>query len=219
MKAYVIGDIHGCYYTLKNVLNSIQTTLEKEDTIVFLGDYFDRGPHNYKVFCLLNSLQYEGVKLVFLRGNHEQMMLDALNERSKEYLWFSNGGEITSEQFLSKPNIIKPFVKEWIQNLPFAYYNDKLDFYCVHAHLPHTSIDDFNKDEKEDCIWRRAQSIVGKRVFHGHTPHKNFVKVSDNDINLDAGCVFGGGLSYAIVTKNFYGITIVPTDERDKVNF
>ena len=216
-KAYIIGDIHGCYYTLDLVLREIDKTKEDDDIIIFLGDYFDRGNYNAEVYHLLRNFEKnENYNIIFLRGNHEQMQLDAIHRREDEYIWFNNGGNVTSEHFTEAQ--ISPFqVKQWIEQMPYAYYNKDLNFYCAHSYLPHIHIEDLNAEEKEDCIWYRSKSEVGARVFHGHTPHLNLVKISGNDINLDTGCVFGGGLSFAIVTKNFYGITTIPTHKLDKV--
>ena len=216
--AYVIGDIHGCYHTLVSAIEQINAIREEEDYIIFLGDYFDRGNFNAEVYHFLRKIEADEnyPNVVFLRGNHEQMQLDAINSRNKVMLWFYNGGNVTSDDF-TEAQISPTQVKDWIEKMPHAYYNDELDFYCVHSHLPHCHIEDFDEEELKDCIWLRKPSEVGKRVFHGHTPH-NFTLVRNNDINLDTGCVFGGGLSYAMVSKNCFGITTVPTHELDKVN-
>lgn len=56
MRKFVIGDIHGCYMQLVDLLNKIKPDLY-QDKIIFLGDYIDRGPNSYEVIQLLISLQ------------------------------------------------------------------------------------------------------------------------------------------------------------------
>lgn len=223
MKTYVIGDIHGCYYTLKDAIEKINQTIEDGDTIVFLGDYFDRGPHNYKVFELLNNLGKEikcnTFKSVLLRGNHEQMQLDAMTYRDEEYIWFSNGGEITKQQF-EENGLTKGTIRNWLSDLSFVYYDEDLKFYCVHSYLPKIALIDIDlmtPEDEMDCLWQRKINTGTTRVFHGHTVHLNTSIITKNDINLDTGCVFDGGLTFAIVSKNFFTITTLPTNELDKV--
>lgn len=215
-KAYVIGDIHGCYYTLISAINKINKTREKDDVIIFLGDYFDRGKYNAEVYFYLRQLeQDENYNVIFIRGNHEQMQLDAIKSRSNEHLWFCNGGDVTSEHF-TEASISPSEVKNWIEKMPYAYHHEELNFFAVHSYLPHVFIEDFNKEDQEECIWDRHKNTVGNKVFHGHTPHINFVKIDGNDINLDTGCVFDGGLSFATITPTCYGITTIPTHGYDK---
>ncbi|SEA16226.1 serine/threonine protein phosphatase 1 [Desulfuromusa kysingii] len=71
-----IGDIHGHLSKLDHLLSQVQPT--DQDQLVFLGDYIDRGPQSKQVIDALIDLQMEYPKTVFLRGNHEQLFLDAL---------------------------------------------------------------------------------------------------------------------------------------------
>ena len=89
-----IGDIHGCYHTLMNILDRVKYDKNK-DTIIFLGDYIDRGKHSYEVVSYLISLQKEVGKdrCVCLLGNHEDMAL------SDEYNWIRNGGKHTKKSY------------------------------------------------------------------------------------------------------------------------
>ena len=71
-----IGDIHGCYGLLQRLMDNVKPT--KKDQLVFLGDYIDRGPYSQKVISELLQLQQDCKHLIFLKGNHEQMLLDFL---------------------------------------------------------------------------------------------------------------------------------------------
>ncbi len=108
MSTYAIGDIHGCLNELKTLHHHLigKADLTPYDTLVFVGDYVDRGPAPKGVIdYLINLSQHQ--KCVFLMGNHEDMMLWYLdiyhsgvsraNMQSAEYgaYWLSNGGNTT----------------------------------------------------------------------------------------------------------------------------
>lgn len=73
-----IGDIHGCLHTLKDLLRMVSYS-SQTDTLVFVGDYIDRGRFSCEVVNMLMKLQQQlgKDKVVCLRGNHEQMAIDA----------------------------------------------------------------------------------------------------------------------------------------------
>src|SRR5947207_610990 len=74
---YAIGDIHGQVTMLRAMLDKLYALpLTEEDTLVFIGDYIDRGEDSKAVIETLIRLKGERPDTVFLRGNHEQMMLD-----------------------------------------------------------------------------------------------------------------------------------------------
>ena len=111
MHTYAIGDIHGCKDELVTLIRSLRNQgLEHEDTLVFVGDYVDRGPDSKGVIdTLLHLSEYQ--KCVFLMGNHEDMMLWYLDiqhsgvskatMQSAEYgsYWLSNGGRTTMQSY------------------------------------------------------------------------------------------------------------------------
>jgi predicted MPP superfamily phosphohydrolase len=77
MRSFVIGDIHGCLAELTFLINNLP--LEQGDRIVFLGDYIDRGPDSKGVVSYLVDLKARAVyDLVFLKGNHEDMLMSYL---------------------------------------------------------------------------------------------------------------------------------------------
>ena len=108
---YAIGDIHGCKDELVTLVRSLRNQgLEHEDTLVFVGDYVDRGPDSKGVIdALMHLSEYQ--KCVFLMGNHEDMMLWYLNIQhsgvsrvtmaSMEYgaYWIPNGGGTTLKSY------------------------------------------------------------------------------------------------------------------------
>ena len=189
----VIPDIHGCYCTLLGLIKEINLT--KDDHLFFLGDFIDRGPLSNAVLDDVMNLHELGFNIFPLRGNHEQMLLDA--ERMDpvnvlyQYLEFNN-----TKDLLDESNGIKSQYIEFMDMLP--YYYELEDFYLVHAGF------NFNVEnpflEYDDMIWIRNYSansriLKGKKVVHGHTP-KNLEDIKDaieRDkmvIPLDNGCVY-----------------------------
>jgi len=87
---YIIGDIHGCFSKLQNIYAKIQNIIEDEDIIIFLGDYIDRGSDSYNVIEFLISIS-DKHNIVFLKGNHESMLPDALDNNLFLTEWIQNG--------------------------------------------------------------------------------------------------------------------------------
>ena len=99
MKNYwYIGDIHGEIGLLNSLLAAILK--HEPDQIIFVGDYIDRGPHSREV---VNRIMEMEVPVACLMGNHEQMMLNALEDsvfgNNPMELWYRNGGEATLQSF------------------------------------------------------------------------------------------------------------------------
>lgn len=84
MKSFAIGDIHGHLTALKSLLEVIPFV--QGDQLVFLGDYVDKGPDVRGVLDFLCGFA-ERPNTIFLRGNHDQMLLDAYEDPSKFGIW------------------------------------------------------------------------------------------------------------------------------------
>ena len=94
----VIGDIHGCLKTLQELLDKkIQVGLR--DQLYFVGDYIDRGPDSRGVLDYLIGMKREGFKMVFIRGNHEEMLIESFSSETFFHPWIYNGGGKTLESF------------------------------------------------------------------------------------------------------------------------
>ncbi|OYP35143.1 metallophosphoesterase family protein [Rhodopirellula sp. MGV] len=90
MRTLAIGDIHGCYRSLDTLASFVG--LEKDDRIVTLGDYVDRGPDSRRVLQWLIDRVDSG-QLIPLRGNHEVMMVEALQSERHLEEWLACGGD------------------------------------------------------------------------------------------------------------------------------
>ena len=150
MKTFVVGDIHGRCAQLLNLLDMLPRDPEK-DTLVFLGDLIDRGADAPGcVSHILKLCRENPQRVICLRGNHEQMLMDFLEGRSNLWLTPVAGGERTFEQYTGQSVRVdsekdleemrlmfeQSFPAEhlaFMQDLPF-YYEDEHAIY-VHAGL------------------------------------------------------------------------------------
>jgi serine/threonine protein phosphatase 1 len=96
MAQYVIGDIHGEIDKLEQIIDKINYD-SSQDKLIFLGDYIDRGAESYQVYKYIREL--DNGKNIFLRGNHEEMMIDAVLNENQINLWYQNGGQKTEASF------------------------------------------------------------------------------------------------------------------------
>ena len=99
MRTIIIGDIHGCHQELLMLLAKVQLDRE-QDKLISLGDLMDRGDRSFQVFETFRVLKADmGERCVIIRGNHEQMMLDASVNPFARILWKQNGGGKTIKSF------------------------------------------------------------------------------------------------------------------------
>jgi serine/threonine protein phosphatase 1 len=198
-----IGDIHGCFDQLRKLIELVRTENEI-DMWVFLGDYIDRGPGSKEVLDLLMSLQKE-TDVVCLKGNHEAMLIEAIEDGSDQSLWIDNGGDATLRSFgLTDTSSFPRKYLDWMKSLP-VYYDDGTRFF-VHAGVnrmpPH-------KSPVEVMLWIRDPFLAsnkdwGRFIVHGHTP-RNAVTLTPYRMNLDTGCVYGGKLTAALFRDDQVG--------------
>lgn len=198
MRKIAIGDIHGCILTFKALLEQI--SFSKEDELFLLGDYIDRGPDSRGVIDHIRYLKEEGYRLNCLRGNHEQLLLDAVNRYDAEQLWQSNGGWATLHSFnVTNPLDIPADYLDFFLQLPYYYETD--NYLLLHAGPGFHQPDPL--EDKNTLIWIRDwyedidMEWLGHRIIvHGHTPvPAATIKESlgtlaqQPAINIDAGCV------------------------------
>jgi serine/threonine protein phosphatase 1 len=88
-RLFAIGDIHGCFDSLKELVkNKIQ--LQKNDKLILLGDYIDRGNKSKEVIDFIIELLEKGYDVIPLMGNHEAMLLDAYENEKNTPNWIQN---------------------------------------------------------------------------------------------------------------------------------
>jgi len=187
MKTYVIGDIHGC----ANVLKKLLKLIEDFDQLIFIGDYIDRGPSSKEVLDIVMNLE-KNYNVVALKGNHEEMCVDAYRRRDF-FTWMYNAGADTANSFDGE---VPENYLIWMKDLPFKYEND-LGYFVHGGMMPGVS---FKEQLRDDILWLREPFLStdykwDKIVYHGHTPNINKIEVKPNRINVDSGCVYCGCLS------------------------
>ncbi len=97
-RIYCIGDIHGRLDLLQQLHQLILEDAADhsgEKTLVYLGDYIDRGEQSREVIDLLLEAPLAGFKPVYLKGNHEQTLLDFLQHPRAVAAWLTYGGRAT----------------------------------------------------------------------------------------------------------------------------
>lgn len=190
---YAIGDIHGRYGLLKKALREIARDSEGPANVVFLGDYVDRGPQSREVIdCLMQGPDDHNDRWICLRGNHEQMALDAHRPGGMRSLWLDNGGDATLKSY---GGAIPPDVLDWFDELPLRHETEQHFF--VHAGvMPGVPLD---AQDGETLMWIRHRFLDdgrdhGKHIVHGHTP-SYFAELKPNRTNLDSMAFKTGRLS------------------------
>lgn len=213
LRVYAVGDIHGRPDLLGELLDLIRRDNSlrppAETRVIFLGDYIDRGPDSKGVIATLAGGLPEGLHGIFLRGNHEEMMLRAFDDFTAFVVWTANGGLAALESYgvsreviydlpggLAVPQNAKTIMEKFAAVLPADHlrffiglqlYTTVGDYYFVHAGVrPGTPLDAQTED---DCLYIRGEFLrhrgsFGKIIVHGHTPHPE-PDVQPNRIGID----------------------------------
>jgi len=198
-RTLVIGDIHGCARTFNILLDVVG--LERTDTLYLLGDYIDRGPDSRGVIETILQLQKDGFVVRPIRGNHEDMMLLAIQSGVFEDLldWLENGGDVTLRNYgVQHPQNLPEEHLRFLESLPLHCVTDKFVF--VHAGIDCTLADPFSASGRQHMLWDRTGLIDigklgGRKVVSGHSTRKlDDIKKSlkKNHIHLDNGVYLSG---------------------------
>jgi len=204
---YVVGDIHGCYTALKQLMESCGG-LKDEDCWIFCGDYVDRGVENVETMQFLHSL-INKKNVIFLEGNHERCLWDYGNDvisKSKEF------------EFVTKPQLIKggfsrkqarEFYRKLGQCCYFKYHNQL--YFANHggvSNMPANplfipseqmieGVGRYDDVDKVDIAWSdnfKAKNVSAIQI-HGHRNTANSpIWSTPYSYNLEGSVEFGGML-------------------------
>jgi Calcineurin-like phosphoesterase len=205
MRCYVVGDIHGCCKELACLIENLP--LRKQDRLVFLGDYIDRGPDSRAVVSYLLDLEKDSsYELIFLKGNHEDMLLSFLGLGGRHgEMFFYNGGLATLVSYgLSSQDLNSESVLSAIPPAHIDFYKNLQNYFvmapylCVHAGIdPQKSLEEQTEAE---LFWIRNKFIYSSHplpytILFGHTPQTDVFFDPPYKIGLDTGLVYGNKLT------------------------
>lgn len=202
MLTYAIGDIHGRLDLLLDLLAQIETDAgDRPRRLVFIGDYIDRGPDSAGVIAKLRELQAGGAEVVCLKGNHEDLLLKALERPEVARNWLYNGGDATLASYGAASAADLPADDlAWLAALPVAFEDERRCY--VHAGLRPDVAREAQRDH--DRLWIRDEFLsgdhdFGRYVVHGHTPRiDGRPDVRPHRVNIDTAAVYGGRLTAAV---------------------
>jgi serine/threonine protein phosphatase 1 len=215
-RAYVIGDVHGRLDLLDRLLEQIARERDerpaRKTLLVFLGDLIDRGPGSAQVIERLRSYLAEGVRSLFLLGNHEEVLLRILDgDTSLIASWLQFGGAQCLESYGADwREIARQDDGEALESIRAAIPREHVDFLrsfadtCrfgdylfVHAGIrPRVAIEE---QIQSDLRWIREPFLAdetdhGCVVVHGHTIREE-VEERTNRIGIDTGAYRTGVLT------------------------
>ncbi len=201
----IIGDIHGSYNSLTALLQLVE---HRADTIVFLGDYIDRGPDSKKVVDQVLQIKGEHPRVITLLGNHEYMLLNYLAGLDDE-VFIKVGGRETLTNYGLSPDIPPAEAQaafpgnhlSFFQNLPLLWE----DPYGIYVHAGLQPGLHLSRQMSNWCLWVRDDFIrssfnFGKPVVFGHTVF-NKPLVQKNKIGIDTGAVYGRSLTALLLPE------------------
>lgn len=216
---FAIGDVHGHAAHLEALHTYIRQRIKeaydpRDVTVVWLGDYVDRGPDPYEALALVNAgIGVPGVKEVRLIGNHEEMMLQVIRGEDNHddevtRMWMLNGGRDTITSICGprspdRGSALASALKEglgqkllgMLDRLTVAHREE--NYFFVHAGVdPRLSLSRQNEDQ---FLWMREPFLTGTDwrhdfvVVHGHTPATPIML--SHRIGADSGCYMTGRLT------------------------
>jgi serine/threonine protein phosphatase 1 len=228
---YVIGDVHGCYELLKDLLARLAADIEERagarcPELIFLGDYVDRGPDSSKVLDALIWLQRRAdLDVRLLKGNHEQALLEFFDAPDLGGPWIDYGGAQTLESYeidAPPPGADPPAYArardDLLDKMPASHLRLLQglelmilagDYAFVHAGIrPGAPLD---RQAEEDLLWIRqdfldAPGPFDKIIVHGHTWTSDQPVLLPHRIGVDTGAYATGVLTALRLEDHDFGI-------------
>ena len=222
-RVYAIGDVHGFPDKLRRLHEAIAADLAARPTVtavvVHLGDYIDQGPDSAGVVALLaDGPTVPGTRIVNLMGDHERMLVDALNgDRAAATDWLWAGGREALASWGLNPDLPR---EKWEASLPashvaflrgLALWHREGDYVFVHAGIrPGVPLDTQASDDlvtmRQPFLW--SEDDFGFVVVHGNSSTPS-VTIGKNRIALDTGAGLGEKLTCAVLEDDVIGLIAV----------
>ena len=215
MRTLVIGDIHGGLRALHQVMEN--ASIDKDDLLIFLGDYVDGWSEAVETVNFLIELQ-SSHNCVFLRGNHDQLCADWLLSEKDNPLWLKHGGQATMDSYASIDTRARKIHLDFFANLQDYFLDDenRLFLHAGFTNMHGVEYEYFTKNFYWDrTLWEMALALAPdlsrgdklypqrlthyKEIYIGHTPvtriGKTYPHRAANVWNIDTGAAFKGPLS------------------------
>lgn len=224
-RTLVIGDIHGGLRALHQILERAKVTAN--DKLIFLGDYVDGWSESPQVIDFLIDLSKTN-HCIFMRGNHDDLLLQWLNNSRDNISWYNHGGEATVMAYESVSDATKNLHVHFLKELHNFYLDDENRLF-VHAGFTNLNGVEFEYFPKmfywERTLWETALALdknmkpddlsypkrlqLYKEIYIGHTPVTRINKTTPiqkgSVWNVDTGAAFKGPLTIMDVnTKEFW---------------
>lgn len=219
---YAIGDIHGCTRELDDLHRLIAADAAQRTqgrarrvTLVYVGDYVDRGPDSAGVIeRLLAPAPVDGAERIYLRGNHEDAMLAFLADAETGAEWLEYGGLETLSSYGVSPGggplwrqklseglaaRLPPAHKRFLEGLRDRWTQGGYGF--VHAGIrPGLA---WEAQKTDDLLWIRepflsSRTRFDRKIIHGHTITDR-PDVRSNRIGIDTGAFHSGVLTALVI--------------------
>lgn len=216
MKTIAFGDIHGCFKAAKKAVELAEDLCLQA---IFLGDYVDRGPSAIETLRVLIQAKENHPDWVFLRGNHDQMLLDLINEDALTTdvgkvlgaIQYDYKQASTSyEEWKALENEEQSAILSFLSSTIYYFENQKYIFSHAIINMYGGLV---SQKTKELLIWNYDYHPIWyrKMFVHGHLPVK-FPSLRFSGINVNTECGYGGCLT-GVVTNivnellEFYSIS------------
>lgn len=208
----VVGDVHGTPPLLEKALADIG---ERTGTVVFVGDYINRGPDSREVIELLLAYASSRDGVIFLRGNHEDALLRFLQTGTPE-AFLRHGGLLTIKSYLGArvgPDPIRQFCERYPPRHRRFLEETRLFYETEDVLVSHCGLNPESPEDRtlEDMVLGSFPGLfasdwggVDKLTVCGHYVQRSGKPfVSDRFICLDSGCgsLSGGSLSCLLLPE------------------
>jgi len=219
-RVYSIGDIHGRVDLLESLVDMIDwdaIDFVGQIVVVYLGDFIDRGQHSKEVIDFLINHKRDSWQYIYLRGNHEQTLLDFLREDGVGRSWLNYGGQATLASYGVAINKVPTKQEHFIdlqeqlrEKLPETHHRFMLEtklvfdignYFFVHAGInPRYPL---TKQSPADLLWIRDDFTTSTKAFekiivHGHTISES-AELLSNRIGIDTGAYATGILTCLVL--------------------
>lgn len=168
---YAVADLHGRFDLLEAAAAAIETHASDPGTVVFLGDYIDRGPQSAEVVARIVAGPPAGWRWICLKGNHEAMMVMAMRDSDCIDWWIGNGGDTTIASYLSRRKAMAEHLV-WFDRLLTMH----VDMHRVFVHAAVDPDKPLHAQAEETLLWKRypmddTRGYGTLHVVHGHDPN------------------------------------------------